>query len=273
MDPAAKTINKSSFVTEPTQPAVQPVNSPHITTSGPVAPYPSNPSGETKINTGTASPVTDEAGVNSQLPSKPAVSGSDNQLPIESPVTGPGSVNTESNDPIPSNAPLDIPIAPVSVVSEAAAATKVAANPVPLVLSDPPAVDNEPAPPSPPASNITVSPSGPVGGKSKKIPVLVAVLFIIVVIAGFSGSFLIYMITRKPEVNKRTASLPPQPVPTVTTQPASNAVNPFITPTISFRNLFSGVAQAYDNPFSDQNPFTGVSTDNQPYQNPFESLK
>lgn len=110
--------------------------------------------------------------------------------------------------------------------------------------------------------------------KSPKFPLVVTALFIIVAAAGFGGSFFYYGVLGK-GTKKTTASLPrvnPPPVAISTPVPPTNI---FVTPSVSFRNLFSADVFASDNPFDETaNPFTGVTGSSNPdtnaYQNPFD---
>lgn len=112
--------------------------------------------------------------------------------------------------------------------------------------------------------------------KSHKFPLIVAGLFLLVTVLGFGGSVAYFGFINKPpkKIAVNSAPVNPTPVdmPLPTIQPLSNI---FVTPSVSFQNLFSSDVFASDNPFDETtNPFTGVTTDSaqdsDAYQNPFE---
>lgn len=113
--------------------------------------------------------------------------------------------------------------------------------------------------------------------KSHKFPLVVLGLFLIVAVTGFGGSFVYFGILHK-ENKIITANNLPVVSPALPSENSPTPLPPtniFVTPSISFRNLFSADVYASDNPFDDSaNPFTGVTTSNNPdtdaYQNPFE---
>jgi hypothetical protein len=97
-----------------------------------------------------------------------------------------------------------------------------------------------------------------------------------VTIFGFGGSVAYFGFINKPAkkiaINSTPVTPPQVSEPSPTVKPPENI---FITPSISFRNLFSTDVFASDNPFDDTtNPFTGVTEnktqDTDAYQNPFE---
>ncbi len=112
--------------------------------------------------------------------------------------------------------------------------------------------------------------------KSDKFPLVVAGLFLLVTVVGFGGSVVYFGFINKPSkkiaTNLPIVSPPPVSVPSPTIKPPENI---FITPSVSFRNLFSSDVFASDNPFDETtNPFTGITEnktqDSDAYQNPFE---
>lgn len=112
--------------------------------------------------------------------------------------------------------------------------------------------------------------------KSNNFPLMVAGLFLLVTVIGFGGSVTYFGFINKPPkrlaTNSSTVNPPPVSAPSPTIKPPENI---FITPSVSFRNLFSSDVFASDNPFDDSaNPFTGVTESNAKdtdvYQNPFE---
>lgn len=193
----------------------------------------------------TQNDLTDQNPKTSNLPAKPG--GSADYLPSEMPLAEPA---------------LDIP-----VVSRVVSAVKDTTDSPKTDQSTPP-----PQNPSVPVQTVSTQKSG------SKTTLMLVLLFLTVSIAGFGGSIAYYGIFAHPEKSKMdpgiSSPLPPTGIPTPTTLITAN---PFVTPTISFRNFFTSVAQAYDNPFEETNPFdTLVSEENtnqQPYQNPFENLK
>lgn len=154
-------------------------------------------------------------------------------------------------------------------------------NPLPSTLPAVPAallINSTLAPPVKPPTTpppFTLHSEKP-SNKSLKFPIVVTGLFFIISVLGFGGSVIYFGFINKPSkkiaTNLTTVSPPLVNIPSPTIQPPANI---FITPSISFQNLFSTDVFASDNPFDETtNPFTGVTTDDiqdsDAYQNPFE---
>lgn len=105
--------------------------------------------------------------------------------------------------------------------------------------------------------------------KRNTFAIMAVVLFALVSVAGFGGSFYYYSYainSDKPHLD--LAKTAPTSVPT-----PIQTVNPFATPTVSLNSFFTDVANAYENPFDQEsNPFDS-SSDTDEYTNPFEGAK
>lgn len=136
---------------------------------------------------------------------------------------------------------------------------------------------NAPLPIIPPSSSVTANAAKVKG--MKNLPLLVLLLFAVVSALGFGGSFFYYAMAKPPKAKLTlfTPTKAPEGVPSPTAMPPVVAVNPFITPTISFRKFFATAVEAYyENPFGETNPFDQAATGktgNEPYQNPFKGMK
>lgn len=99
---------------------------------------------------------------------------------------------------------------------------------------------------------------------------MMVTLFLVVILAGFAGSFLFFRYTNPPAIKTAPAKI--AITPPVTIVPTTAAVNPFATASSDLTsNPFASPTAT--NPFGTyQNPFASATPSgnpNQPYQNPF----
>lgn len=111
-----------------------------------------------------------------------------------------------------------------------------------------------------------------------KFPFMMVTLFLVIVLAGFAGSFLFFSYSGKPIRKTPTQILITSPVSMAPTAiPTIASANPFATPSSELANPFASPSASVANPFGTyQNPFQSASpsgNSDQPYQNPFEKLK
>ncbi len=121
-----------------------------------------------------------------------------------------------------------------------------------------------------PVTTASIPPSG-----GKKFPFMFITVLLILMIVGFTGSFLFF---QKSVTNNTSTPATPKITPPVTLKPSPTLyANPFASPSAAFQNPFASPSAAYQNPFgSYQNPFAvatqSANTQNTPYQNPFNKL-
>ncbi len=142
----------------------------------------------------------------------------------------------------------------------------------PLTANVQPPIINIPPPPPPPMTNDQSPITNP--PPHHKFPFMMVTLFLVIVLAGFAGSFLFfsYTNTSSRKVPAKILITPPLFVaPTVI--PTKAVANPFATSSSDLSNPFASPTIA--NPFGTyQNPFPNATpSGNQPYNNPFDKLK
>lgn len=129
------------------------------------------------------------------------------------------------------------------------------------------------------SSEEKVPPPGTNG--SRKPPFMLVTIFLMVIVSGFTASFLFFRYT-SPEKKIQPAAQPAVTPPVEerseekqTAESEATYQNPFISPTSALENPFSPGLAEYENPFgNDENPFSFATesgeSQNQSYQNPFE---
>lgn len=154
-----------------------------------------------------------------------------------------------------------------------------ASNPVTPAVSAPPNI-SPPSPPPPINYQPPTTTNQPLThDHSHKFPFMMVTFLLVVVIAGFTGSFLFFSYT-SPAVKKAPVGIlitpPVTIVPSLTSTPAPNN-NPFASSSSELVNPFASPTASLVNPFGTyQNPFATASASTesgQSYQNPFEKLK
>lgn len=180
---------------------------------------------------------------------------------------------TPSPSTIPSNyapSPLHLPDNHTLTTNPQAPGTPVSQ---PTVVTNPQTSLNENLPPNIP--NIDDFNGSPTGIPHHKFPFMIITVILLVIVTGFSGSFLFFYFTG----NQKKKSLQPQITPPVTIianqdnpflEPTKVLENPFASPTASLVNPFDS-GETYENPFEEETANTKADTGE--YQNPFEELQ
>lgn len=197
--------------------------------------------------------------------------------PPVSTISSTSSINSPPNPP-------QIPSSPTPAITNLPKQTdnsQYSTNKLPPVVppnttySSPPSLNYQPPTnnsPPPPMNNQPLSETN-IPPPHKKFPFMMVTLFLVIILAGFAGSFLFFSYT-----NTSSQKVPAQILitPPVSVAPTQQSINPFATSSAELVNPFTSPTASLTNPFgSAQNPFSSAtkSAENQSSENPFGKLK